>query len=208
MNTKRLLMTAAFILVVGLGASATAQRKTSLQDFIIPPQPIETSVTMELNSVEVTDGSVALDPKRGDTMFGYGFLGRTSGDLPGSFMFSMNCFPSFFAPGESNEITGGMWTLPVYMRPFKGLNTTYMGSLFGTLVKGSMDWDKTVDCSTSGLCTGSALVYFELNVTGGTQNWAGATGYGTFKGTLTQNEKTGTTLNGWLTISYVSNPLN
>ena len=197
MNTKRLFITAAFILVVGLGTSVTAQRKTSLQAGITPPQPVDTTVTLELNSVEVTDGTIAFDPKRGDSMFGYGFLGRTSGDLPGSFMFSMNCFPSFFAPGGTNEITGGMWTLPVYMTPFKGLNTTYMGSLYGTLVNGSMDWDKT----------GTAQVFFAFNVDGGTQNWAGVKGYGTFKGTLSENEKTGTTMSGWLTITYASNTL-
>ena len=196
MNTKRFLITAAFILVVGLVASATAQ--TSEQVGISPPQPIDTTVTMELNSVEVTDGIIALDPKRGDSMFGYGFLGRTSGDLPGSFMFSMNCFPSFFEPGGTNEITGGMWTLPVYTRPYKGLDTTYMGSLFGTVVNGSMDWDKT----------GTALVFFTFNVDGGTENWAGVKGYGTFKGTLIENEKTGTTLSGWVTITYGSNTVN
>ena len=198
MVTKRLLITAALILVVGLGTSTTAQRKTNLQAGITAPQPVDTTLTMELNSVEVTDGIIALDPKRGESLFGYGFLGRTSGDLPGSFMFSMNCFPALFVPGGTNEITGGMWALPIYMRPFKGLNTTYMGSLFGTVVSGSMDWDKT----------GTALFFFAFNVDGGTQNWAGVKGYGTFKGTLIQNEKTGTTLSGWLTITYASNTLN
>ena len=198
MKTKRFMFIAALILVAGLFAGAAAQRTTTLQAGISPPQPVDTTVTMQLNSVEVTDGTIALDPKRGESIFGYGFLGRTSGDLPGSFMFSMNCFPSFFAPGGTNEITGGMWTLPVYMRPYKVLNTTYMGSLFGTVVSGSMDWDKT----------GTALFFFAFNVDGGTQNWAGVKGYGTFKGTLIQNEKTGTTLSGWLTITYASNTLN
>ncbi|MGH9874757.1 MAG: hypothetical protein ACRD9S_20065, partial [Pyrinomonadaceae bacterium] len=178
MNTsKRVMIIAAFILIACLAASADAQRKTALQvNNIAPPQPIGESVTMTLNAIEVSDGVVGLDgrdgggagvyPNPGETIFGYGFLGRTTGDLPGSFMFSMNCTPAVFTPGESNEITGGMWTLPVYAQALKGLNTVYMGSLYGKSVSGKMGWDKD----------GNAAVYVNLTIEGGTQNWAGVTG--------------------------------
>ena len=192
MNLKRLLITAAFILVAGLGAGTAAQSKINLQDGIAPPIPFETTISMELNAIEVTDGLVALDPKRGDTMFGYGFLGRTSSELPGSFMLSMNCFPAVFLPGEGNEITGGMWTLPVYMSPPKGFNTVYMGSFYGTVGGGKMGWDKE----------GNATVFMTFNVDGGTQTWNGVTGSGFFEGTLTETGKGPATLTGKLTITY------
>lgn len=190
MNTKRWSMiTAAFILVVGLGTGAAAQRKSS-QISISPPQPIEQTVTLNLNAVEVSDGMVALDPKFGETVFGYGFLGRTTGELPGSFMFSMNCAPAVFTPGGANDITGGSWTLPVYMLAIRG---GYAGSLYGTVVNGTMNWSKD----------GLADVFMTFNVDGGTQVWKGVTGYGTFAGTVT-NEKGTTTMSGVLTITYTS----
>jgi hypothetical protein len=34
-----------------------------------------------MNGVEVSDGILGLDPKFGETMFGYGFPGQTTGDL-------------------------------------------------------------------------------------------------------------------------------
>lgn len=207
MNTsKRLMIIAAFILIAGLAASAGAQRRSALQvKDIAPPQPIDQTVTMKLNAIEVSDGVVGFTPgfvgpgepgdrfpKQIESIFGYAFLGRTSGDLPGSFMFSMNCTPAVFTPGESNEITGGMWTLPVYARPFKGLDTVYMGSLYGKPVSGKMGWDKE----------GNAEVYVNLTIEGGTQNWAGVKGYGTFEGTMTTSGKGGTTLTGVLTLTY------
>lgn len=194
MNTKRYMIIAALILVAGLAAIAPAQSKADLE--INPPQPIDNSITLQLNAVEVSDGVVGLDPRyqKSETIFGYAFLGRTTGELPGSFMFSMNCFPAAFTPGELNEITGGVWTLPVYARPFKGLNNVYMGSLYGNLVGGNMQWDKE----------GNAGVFFTFNVDGGTQTWDGAQGYGTFKGLLTRNEKGTSTLSGELNITYLS----
>jgi hypothetical protein len=209
MNTsKRLMITAAFILIACLAASAGAQRKTSLPvDNISPPQPIDQNVTMKLNAIEISDGIVGLDPKfggaagfsrAGETIFGYAFLGRTSGTLPGSFMLSMNCTPAVFTPGGANEITGGMWTLPVYALPFKGLDTVYMGSLYGEPVSGNMGWDKE----------GNAEVFVNLTIEGGTQNWAGVKGYGTFEGTVTTSGKGGTTLTGVLTLTYSHSTLN
>ena len=192
MNTsKRIMIAAAFVLLAGLFASAAAQGAADLQADTIGPMPLETTVTMTLNSIEVSDGVVGLDPKFGETMFGYSFLGQTSGELPGSLMFSMNCVPAVFAPGQSNEITGGAWTLPVYMRPFRGLSNVYMGSLYGTLVSGQMVWGKD----------GNAEVYLSFNLDGGTQTWETATGHGTFKGTLMVDEKGTTTLSGELTIT-------
>ncbi len=192
MNTKHFMIIAALILVAGLGANAAAQRKTNLEGSVNGPISVDTTVTLKLHAVEVTDGLIGVDPNKGETMFGYGFLGRTSGDLPGSFTFSMNCFPAVFVPGEANEITGGMWTFPVYMRPSKDEDTVYMGSFYGSLVDGKMRWDKV----------GNAEVHLVFNVDGSTQTWDSVTGYGFFEGTMTQDEKGSSRLDGELTIIY------
>lgn len=183
MNTRRFMIIAALILVAGLGANAAAQGQTNLGD---------TTVILKLHAVEVNDGIIGVDPNKGETMFGYGFLGRISGDLPGSFTFSMNCFPAVFEPGEANEITGGMWTFPVYMRPSKEEDTVYMGSFYGSLVDGKMRWDKE----------GNAEVHLAFKVDGGTLHWDGVTGFGFFEGTMTTDEKGSSKLDGELTLIY------
>jgi hypothetical protein len=186
MNTsKRIMIAAAFVLLAGLCASAAAQVE-------IGPIPMDTTVTMKLNAVEVSDGVVGLDPKFGETMFGYSFLGQTTEGLPGSFMFSMNCAPAVFTPGESNAISGGAWTLPVYMRPFRSLSNVYVGSLYGGIVDGTMGWAKD----------GTADIYMTFNVAGGTDTFGGATGKGTFQGTIKVDENGEKTVSGELTITY------
>jgi len=176
---KRILLALAFVLVAGLCTGAMAQVN---RDPILP--------FVKVNAIEITDGTVGLDNEaKKETAFGYSFLGQTTGSFPGSFTLSMNCTPATPTPGDISELTGGAWTLPVYMMGMKGSNG-YAGSLYGTIAKGSMNWDKT---------GASADVYIVLNVDGGTQSWNGVQGYATFVGTLSVDEKTQkTTLSGEL----------
>jgi hypothetical protein len=183
-TSKYILIVTTLILLGSLYTSAAAQT-------IGPPVAGETTVNLKLSAVESSDGILGFDPKVGETMFGYGFLGQTTGDFPGSFTFSMNCAPAFFVAGQTNSITGGSWSLPVYMQPPKGFNVVYVGSLYGQIVEGKMAWEKE-----------STLVSLAFNVEGGTQTWAGVKGHGSFQGSLVKDEKGATTLNGELTITY------
>ena len=184
MNTsKHLLLVAAFVLLASLG-SAMAQGKMDRRGAaIMPPEPIQP--TVHVNAIEVTDGNIGYDIEKRETMFGYSFLGRTSGSFPGSFTLSMNCTPAIPVPGESSELTGGAWTLPVYMTTSLRGGASYAGSFYGTIANGKMHWDKTGT---------NAEVYFVLNVDGGTQTWNGVSGYATFEGTLFVDEKTQKTM--------------
>jgi hypothetical protein len=179
-TSKYFLFAATLVLLAGLSFSAMAQSKGSA--FRMPPEPILPGVSV--NAIEVTDGVSGFDNEtKLETVFGYSFLGRTKGSMPGSFTLTMNCTPATPVPGESSQLTGGSWTLPVYMTALEGGD--YAGSLYGTIAKGTMNWDKTGT---------SANIYFVLNVNGGTQTWDGVSGYATFAGTIFVEEKTQKTM--------------
>jgi hypothetical protein len=191
---KYFLLVAAFVLLVSLVATAMAQGKMDPKGSAIrlPPEPIQPIVSV--SAIEITDGTVGMDIKGTETAFGYSFLGQTTGSLPGSFTLSMNCAPAKPVPGVTSELTGGSWTLPVYMTSIKG-GTSYAGSLYGTIAKGTMTWDKTGT---------NATVYIVLDVKG-TQTWEGVGGYASFAGTLYVDEKTQKTLlDGTLVFSLIS----
>lgn len=191
-TSKNILLIAVFVLLSGLGAGTMAQRKAGAA-VQLPPEPIESATTV--NAIEVTDGIIGFSQAKDETMFGYSFLGRTTGAFPGSFTMSMNCTPAVQVPSGKSELTGGSWTLPVYMPAVKG---NYAGSLYGTIAKGTMIWDKTGT---------NATMYIVLNVDGGTQAWNGYGGYATFTGTLSVDEKTQeTTLTGNLVFNLIISP--
>jgi hypothetical protein len=186
---KLFLLTAALVMAAGLVGSAMAQGRIAPAGAIeIRPIP----ATTKLNAIEITDGTIGYDSNAKQEMtYGYSFLGRTSGEFPGSFSLFMNCTPAIPMLGDASEVTGGSWALPVYMTGAKG-GLVYVGSLYGTISNGSMNWDKL----------GNADVNLVLNVDGGTQNWAGATGSVTFVGTLLHSQSSDvTTLTGELVFS-------
>lgn len=189
-TSKLVIVAAAFALMAILSTGAMAQKGSAGR---LPPEPIFPVV--KVNAIEVTDGNLGMDyQNKSETMFGYSFLGRTTGALPGSFTLSMNCTPAFATPGGVTQLTGGSWTLPVYLTDIKG--SGYAGALFGTIAKGSMSWDKTGT---------SATVYIVLNVDGGTQAWDGVRGYATFAGILFVDEKTEeTVLTGDMVFNTIS----
>jgi hypothetical protein len=191
-TSKHILLTLVFVLLSGLGAGVMAQNKGG-SAFRLPPEPIVPVTTV--NALEVTDGTPGYDSQtKQEVMFGYSFLGRTTGAYPGSFTLSMNCTPAVPVPSDKSELTGGSWTLPVYMTAIKG--SGYAGALFGTVAKGTMIWDKTGT---------NATMYMVLSVDGGTQAWDGVGGYATFTGTLFVDEKTQKTmLTGDLVFNIIS----
>lgn len=195
---KLFLLAAAFVLLAGLSAAALAQGKMESAAFL-PPEPVV--AVSKVNAIKVTDGTLGYDGEtKEETAFGFSFLGRTTGAFPGSFTLSMNCTPPPRPPVDkggiagATGITGGLWTLPVYVTGIR--STGYAGSLFGTVAKGTMYWDKTGTI---------AEVYIALNVDGGTQSWEGVRGYATFSGTLFVDEKTQKTmLSGDLVFNAIS----
>jgi hypothetical protein len=206
-TSKYFLMVAAFVLLAGLGAGVMAQGKMKITSFRLPPEPVDPVVTT-VNAIEVTDGALGYDSQtKQEILFGYSFLGRTTGAFPGSFTLSMNCTPLGYTPVDNGgivglvpvqppptEIKGGSWTLPVYMTSLR--STSYAGSLYGTIAQGTMDWDSTGT---------NANVYIVLNVTGGTQTWENVGGYATFTGTLVVDEITHkTTMSGTLVFNIIS----
>jgi hypothetical protein len=197
MNTrKHILLAVVFVLLAGFG-TAMAQRKLVQQGTVLPLPPEPIGSVVKVNAIEVTDGTLGYDGQtKEETAFGYSFLGRTTGAFPGSFTLSMNCAPAKANPGEKSALTGGSWTLPVYMTGLKG--SSYAGSLYGTIEKGTMIWDEKGT---------SATIYMVLNVGGGTQAWDGVGGYATFAGTLFVDEKTDkTTLSGDMVFNTISAP--
>jgi hypothetical protein len=192
-TSKYFLLVAALVLLVGLVGTAMAQGKMDAKGSAdrLPPEPIQPIVSV--SSIEVTDGIVGVDSTTGkETAFGYSFMGQTTGSLPGTLTLSMNCAPAIPIPGDVSELSGGSWTLPVYMTSVKG---TYAGSLYGTIAKGTMSWDKTGT---------NATVYFVLNVSG-TKAWEGVGGYASFAGNLYVDEKTQKTkLDGTLVFTLIN----
>jgi hypothetical protein len=194
-TSKYFLFAAMFVLLTGLSFGVMAQGRMTSEDSIVrlpPPQPIMPDVSV--NAIEITDGTMGLDNQtKAETVFGYSFLGQTTGSFNGSFTLSMNCTPAAEVPGGISELTGGSWTLPVYAT---AMQSGYSGSLYGTIAQGQMNWDSRGT---------SANVYLVLNVTGGTQTWNNVGGYATFTGTISINEKTQKTeLKGEMVFDIIS----
>jgi hypothetical protein len=203
--SKRFLFAATLVLVVGQCFGAMAQSKMNSKGGAFP-SPQGFPPTASVDAIEVAAGTVVVDNEASqETTFGYTFLGQTSGDVTGSLTLSLNCMQVIPGPGDivgpgtkigAAEVTGGAWTLPVYTLGVKG-SGGHTGSLYGTIAKGgTMTWDK------SGT---NAIVYFELNVDGGTQSWSGIQGSATFVGVLAVDAETQkSTLRGDLVFSMMS----
>ena len=205
---KQLILAAALVLLAGLCAGATAQQLKTEPETRAPFSPGDT-LTLKLSAIEVAEGArgfdsnvtpAALPPEQliREVLFGYSFLARTSGELPGSLSLSMNCTPATFTPGGTNEMAGGTWALPVYNNrgmldaDYRGVFDSYVGALYGNITSGKINWDKT----------GTVGVFdMSFEVTGGTKDFAGLNGKGTIQGTVFEGEK-GTTLEGVMTFYF------
>lgn len=179
-TTKRLVFAVALTLLAGLFWSAQAQ--------VMPP-----SKAISVQGIETTIGTAEND--KGD-MYGCTWLGKTSGYMPGSFFMSMNytrssgAFIGISPPQPislSDTITGGTWSLPVYVY------NRYVGALYGHVDSGTMEWKDT---------GGVAAVDMMLVIDGGTKAFTGVSGKGTFSGTLNRITKDKPTISGQLLFGY------
>jgi hypothetical protein len=163
------------LLMTGAGADTMAQ---DTQDVNPDGVPTARQTSVSVDAIQVSDGERLIDPNsQRETTFGLGFLGRTTGDLPGSVTFALNVTNSPETRNNVSAITGGPWTLPVYMTEVRG---GFAGSIFGTISDGVIIWDRT---------NNTAQVSMTLKVEGGTLAWDGATGSATFDGTLVPEDK-------------------
>lgn len=163
------------LLMTGVGADTMAQDAQGLD---AERGPMAREARVSVDAIQVNQGERFIDPSsQRDTTFGLGFLGRTAGDLPGSVTFALNVTNSPETRSNTSAITGGPWTLPVYMTEVRG---GFAGSLFGTISDGVIVWDRI---------NNTAQVSMTLKVEGGTVAWEGATGSASFDGTLVPEDK-------------------
>ena len=176
-RTKHLAFAIALTFIAGLIWSAQAQVPLRIRTATV--QGIEISP-----GIEGTEG-----------LYGTSYVGRTTGQWPGSFFVSLNYArsgaPIGISPPEYislfDNIAGGTWSMPIY-------NTLYRGAIYGQVYSGTIEWN---DFSKS-----TATVNLELIIDGGTKNFAGVSGKGTFSGTLNRITNGKPELNGTLRFEY------
>jgi hypothetical protein len=130
----------------------------------------------------------------------YGWIcyARTGGALPGTLTVTMDYF-GVKGPGVSSQVTGGGWTLPVFLtgrfstakRPIT--DDPYRGVLFGSVDGGEITWDK------SGTL---ASVQLKLIIRGGTQDMQALSGSGVLQGTVIYDEKGRGTFSGLIYFDF------
>ena len=122
------------------------------------------AATDTLSGIEISPGIIIGSVRHGAT-----FLGHAAGQLPGVWAVSINYTPPHPGPSVTNTIVGGSWALAVYS------NGTFEGVVFGSVPDGTVTWNATGTVAT---------ISADLTVLGGTGALVGATGTGTFTGTL------------------------
>lgn len=162
-TTKLMSLTVAALIALFLSTSVKAQ----------------TGAFVSFKGIEISSGQV----EPGEA-YGWMCYAKTTGDLPGSLTLSMN-YEGIKAPGTSNTVTGGAWTLPVYgpttssnVRPIR--IDSYQGVVWGTVETGAVSWDKAGTTAT---------VDLKLLLKGGTQSLVDLRGSAVLYGTVSYDEK-------------------
>ena len=140
-------------------------------------------------ATEVSPGTMV----RPNKVFGWTFSGQTKGDSSGPIFMSVNYDEDItgISPVDSvtpmtlNLVSGGSWSEQIYV------DGSFAGSISGSIVSGTVSWntDRTV-----------ATVELQLICDNGTGTFAGASGSGTFTGTLDRASAGAVT--GTLTLDY------
>jgi hypothetical protein len=122
------------------------------------------SATDTLSGIETSPGIIIGSVRHGAT-----FVGHAAGQLPGIWAVSINYTPPHPGPSVTNTIVGGSWALAVFS------NGTFEGVVYGSVPDGTVTWNAAGTV---------ASISADLTVLGGTRAFVGATGTGTFTGTL------------------------
>lgn len=136
--------------------------------------------------------------------YGWMCYAKTTGTLPGNLTLSMD-YEGIKAPGTSSTVTGGAWTLPVYIEPainsqsgkFSSLRPinidSYQGVVFGSVEAGSVMWDKSGTTGT---------VELKMLIRGGTQSMVDLGGTAVLYGTVSYDEKGTGTFDGTIYFEF------
>jgi hypothetical protein len=103
---RSLLVLAAATVAATMTVFATSASAQEVTPTAGTPYTATTTYTDKVRGLEVSAGTII-----GDTRFGATFVGKTTGDLPGVLVASINYTPSSPGPGVTNTIVGGKWVL-------------------------------------------------------------------------------------------------
>ncbi len=153
-TTKLLAYAMAVLITLALSSAAKAQKAT----------------IVSFKGIEVTAGHA----EPGEA-YGWMCYARTTGDLPGNFTLTMD-FEGTKEPGTVSAVTGGAWTLPVYVQAMRG--ASYMGVLYGRVLGGDAIWGKE-----------KSTVELKMIIDGGTQTLLDLRGNAVLYGTFSYDSK-------------------
>lgn len=183
------------LLLAGLTGHAPAQQKAVSYPAGIQGQSGPVGMAT-VNARQISDGQLAFDYQtQRDTTFGLGFVGQTAGDFPGTLTLSLNTSTSVgtINGANSNVITGGTWTLPVYRTDVR---SGFIGCLHGTIAGGEIVPTQNPNKSE---------VSMTFDIQGGSLAYQGATGTARFTGTLTiDGRSNGSELEGTLVFNVAT----
>lgn len=152
----------------------------------------QTNALVSFKGIEVSTGH-----EESGEAYGWMCYARTTGALPGNLTLSMDSAGTK-APGTSNAVTNGAWTLPVYgettfstVKPIR--LDSYQGVVFGNVEAGAITWDKAGATGT---------VELKLIIKGGTQTMADVQGTAVLYGTVSYNEKGAGTFSGTIFFEF------
>lgn len=165
MKTIKLMAFAIALITVLLAGTARAQKETFVS----------------FKGIEVSAGH-----EEPGEAYGWMCYARTTGALPGNLTLSLD-YAGMKEPGTSSDVTGGAWTLPVYLPSKPSLARPipidpYQGVIFGSVEGGGITWDKT---------GATATVELKMLIQGGTQTMSNLRGTAYLYGTIKYYEKIG-----------------
>ena len=178
MKTTRLMVFALTALITVLLAGTAQAQKGAFVSF---------------KGIEISTGH-----EESEEAYGWMCYARTTGAFPGNLTLTMD-FAGAKTPGTSTDVTGGAWTLPVYMSTkFSRLRPIsidpYQGVIFGNVAGGGIVWDKTGTTAT---------VELKMLIQGGTQTMSEMRGSAYLYGTVIYDVKGRGTFEGTIYFDFL-----
>lgn len=195
MQRIKFLAIAVLFVLLGMATSSQAQQEI-IGDKLPPPAPQVLKGTYDVG-VKATEFSAGLADGFSKSIYGWGFYGRTEGDLSGHIFISANYAMASYGvrsstrmatpiPVPVNIVTGGSWSKLIYV------DGVYAGSISGTITSGTLTWDYLSE---------TASVVLDLACDKGTGDYVGITCLGSFKGRLDRTQLDPTVM-GALTLNF------